>query len=59
MARGDPELRKTATGKRDVGVELRVTLLAALGAGREQAELLELSGQPRVDPRALAELGQV
>ena len=59
MARGDPELRKPATGKGDVGIKLGVTLLASLGAGREQAELLELSGQPRVDARALAELGQV
>ena len=59
MARGDPELSETAAGERDVGVELRVTLLASLGAGRKQAELLELTGEPRVDARALAELGQI
>jgi hypothetical protein len=59
MARGDPELSEPAAGEGDVGVELRVTLLATLGARREQAELLELTGEPRVDARALAEPGQV
>ena len=55
MARGDPELSEPAAGEGDVGVELRVTLLATLGARREQAELLELTGEPRVDAGALAE----
>ena len=59
MARRDPELREPAAGERDLGVELRVTLLATLGARREQPELLELARKPRVDARALAKPGQV
>src|SRR3954469_8278022 len=59
MTRRDPELSEAAAGKGDVGVELRITLLASFGTRREQAELFELAGQPRVDARALAKLGQV
>src|SRR5439155_7228968 len=43
----------------NVGVRLRVEPLAALDPRLEQAELLELPGPPRFDPRAFAERVEV
>ena len=38
----DPELRQASAGERDVGVQLPVTLVAGLGARRQQSEFLQL-----------------
>src|SRR5439155_12100069 len=58
VPRRDPELRQPAAGKRDLGIELEVALLAGLGTRRKQPELLELACEPRVDSRALAQLSE-
>ena len=55
MPRRDSELRQSPTSKRDVRVQLPVALLAGLGAGRQQSELLELAREAGVDPRPFAQ----
>src|SRR5262249_20852363 len=55
MARRDPEPGEPARDRRDLGVRLGVVALARLDAWDEQAVLLELAREPRVDPGAFAQ----
>ncbi len=59
VPRVDPVPGDPGTRERDVGLALAVESLAALDAGCEQAEVLELARELGRDPGALAELGHV
>src|SRR5688500_8086307 len=59
MARVDPVAGEPSAGGCDVGVAFPVEPLAGLDPRHEQAELLERPGELRVDPGAVAQLGQV
>src|SRR6266545_1731849 len=59
VARGDAEACQLPAGEGDLRVGLSVPLLAALGVRHQEPELLELPGEARIDPCALAELGEI
>ena len=59
VARSDTETRQPATRVGDVSVQFDIALLSRHGPRHQQTEVLQLSRQPGVDSRALAEPGEI
>src|SRR5438105_206158 len=59
MSRREPEARQLAARRRNVEIRLGVQAVAALDPRLEQAEVLQLTGELRIDACAVAELSEV